>query len=335
MSTIHCHTPAAKAVEEPLAHEQAFNLYDATPGFIGTPQDRPRDVTEEEEKIYLRWLAHKRGVEVPEDATYSGDGIFDPATKAIILPMPGYDSFGASQTVTCEIMGDDGEVVRTIVLPLDRAGKLPMTKEQVQGWSGLEKVRKRRATAKPAKAEPIPVAAPVSDGDLFGAVSALVDRIASLESTLAGGLAGLAPVALPVEAEPGERASGEALAARDAYIATLTAERDEARGELADEREAREVERAADRAIVADLRARDLEWSTGNIRDRQMISHLRARRSSTARRLLDMRERAALDSSALTITVAEVRRLQPVADAIASLMQAPPPSPGLRLVAAA
>jgi hypothetical protein len=177
-------------------------LYDATPS-IETLTDKPRDCTHHEMSVYLVWLALRRGVYVPTDATYTPQGIM--SGGELILEMPGY---GQSQTVTCEILDDAGDVVRTMALPVDKRGKLPMTAVQAKDWTGLQNVRKpRKAAAKPEHAAaapeavavapepvavpveaPAPVAAvvvepaPVATAPQYGSAAADVEATAAIEA---------------------------------------------------------------------------------------------------------------------------------------------------------
>lgn len=204
--------------------------------------ERPRIATNDERNRYLDWLAMQYGVNFNSYSgiIYGPDGItaLEGKERVMIVAMPGY---GDQPLPTCEILDDDGNVTRRMILPVDKRGKLPMDAKQVQGWTGLAPVRKARATkAKPSfdiaaamandganasepvecppaspatieaealespcapagaemaaisapvaipapaavKAAPVPVAPPAS-ADLSATVSALLDRVAALES---------------------------------------------------------------------------------------------------------------------------------------------------------
>lgn len=164
----------------------------------------------------------------------------------------------------------------------------------------------------PVKADkPVPVdAAPAADvAALVDSVAQLVDRIATLESTVAAQAAELAtvqaaPIAAPASADGG----------RDAYIATLIAERDAALDR------ATQAERLVDRAVERETVAAGVAET------------LRLSRDATAGRILAYRARAAaqradtatIDSltSELTVARAELARLAPLAAAITALMPA-------------
>ena len=136
-----------------------FNLFDVTSGpeqISGSKAEKPRAANAKEMRAYLRWLAERDGVTIPAQAEYRPEGIV--VLGDVIVPMPGY---GQSQMVTCEILDDAGNVVRTMPLPADKRGKLPMTAKQAREWSGLEPVRKskrKKATPTPVQSDPIPVA---------------------------------------------------------------------------------------------------------------------------------------------------------------------------------
>ena len=136
-----------------------FNLFDVTSGpeqMSGTKAEKPRAANAKEIRAYLRWLAERDGVTIPAQAEYRPEGIV--VLGDVIVPMPGY---GQSQVVICEILDDAGNVVRTMPLPADKRGKLPMTAKQAREWSGLEPVRKskrKKATPTPVQSDPIPVA---------------------------------------------------------------------------------------------------------------------------------------------------------------------------------
>ncbi len=124
---------------------------------------KPRVASPDEVRAYLQWLAGRRGVVVPANAIFTEMGIFErtPANGCgeRLLEMP-----RASTVVTCEILDDAGAVVRTMPLPVDGKGKLPMTAKQVQEWTGLDPVKVRKPRQSRAQAVTAPsAAAPVED----------------------------------------------------------------------------------------------------------------------------------------------------------------------------
>jgi hypothetical protein len=122
---------------------------------VETLTDKPRAADQAELDFYLCWLARSRGIVIPAGSHTSPMGIIH--DNVVILEMPGY---GASDVVTCEILDDAGEVVRTMPLPVSAKGTLPMNAKQVKGWTGLETVKKPR---KARAAAPVIAAAPVED----------------------------------------------------------------------------------------------------------------------------------------------------------------------------
>lgn len=140
-----------------------FNLFDVQQG-CDSLGEKARDATPREIRAYLEFLAARDGITIPVGAQFNARGItvgaaFDRNGRmlsgTVILEMPGY---GVPQIVTCEILDDDGDVVRKFPLPADKRGKLPMTAKQVQDWTGLAPVKAKRDKAAPVA--PIAVAAP-------------------------------------------------------------------------------------------------------------------------------------------------------------------------------
>lgn len=168
-----------------------MNLFDVTrgvdpfnPGMRDrrTRNDGPRDCTAQELRAYLNWLAQRDGVTVPANAKYGPSGIT--VAGEIILPMPGY---GVPQIVTCEIVDDAGNVMRSFPLPADKSGKLPMTAKQVQEWSGLAPKRKARAKAAPkVPSAPIPaqMAPEAISADAAARIAELEAQVADLSAAL-------------------------------------------------------------------------------------------------------------------------------------------------------
>ena len=195
-----------------------FNLFDVTSGpeqMSGTKAEKPRAANAKEIRAYLRWLAERDGVTIPAQAEYRPEGIV--VLGDVIVPMPGY---GQSQVVICEILDDAGNVVRTMPLPADKRGKLPMTAKQAREWSGLEPVRKskrKKATPTPVQSDPIPVAE-------LEAVP-MPEIVASEAQEAQDDIAGtVEPVETPVAPEIAEIEAR--LAALEAAVATLPAESD-------------------------------------------------------------------------------------------------------------
>jgi hypothetical protein len=201
-----------------------MTINDVTPMIDGI-SDKPRDANLAECEYYLRWLARCRGVVVPVDAKFRPEGIVAGCPAAIVLEMPGY---GQSQAVTCELLDDAGEVIKTMILPPKANGSLPMDKAQAKAWTGLTTVRKVRGKAAAAPvvetpapiAETVPVAAPTvetvapASPDVAAVVAALEARIAALE-------AGRTVSALPAAANdvdvPARRTAREEAAIRRAW----------------------------------------------------------------------------------------------------------------------
>jgi hypothetical protein len=167
---------------------------------VETLTDKPRAADQAELDFYLCWLARSRGIVIPAGSHTGPMGIIH--DNVVILEMPGY---GVPDVVTCEILDDAGEVVRTMTLPADKRGKLPMTAAQAKDWTGLETVkkpRKARAAAPviaetpisaPVSADPTPAATLAPETDV---VALLAARVAALEAVAAN----RAPVAIPAPA---------------------------------------------------------------------------------------------------------------------------------------
>jgi hypothetical protein len=299
-------------------------LYDVK---LDIDTDKPRAANYDEVEFYLRWLARCRGVIISADACFGPKGIT--VGGVTVLGMPGY---GVQDVVTCEILDDAGEVVRTMPLPTDKRGKLPMTAAQVKEWSGLKATRKPRAAAAPVvipvEAETVPqidtsltapMTSPAADVDaLLDLVTELAARVATLERR---------PVAAPTRA----RTEREARAVQRAW------DMRKAMRERADlDRRALEATSAAYHKEVAareeaefylqcerEDRARDALKATAT------VVTLHDKRAATVKRFAAIRHD-------LRIAQGEVARLRPVAAAIAAAIAAQPaPPPVLRLVRAA
>lgn len=129
-----------------------MNLFDVHRGCKSLGA-KPRNATQDEVRAYLQWIAARDGVTVPKNAEYHPAGIWSPTAREYIVAMPGH---GQKQVVTCEILDEAGEVVRSMTLPQDKRGGIPATAKQVQEWTGLKAVKAKRAKVTP----PTPVAAP-------------------------------------------------------------------------------------------------------------------------------------------------------------------------------
>lgn len=134
------------------------------------------------------------------------------ATGSFSIPMPGY---GRRDIVTMDILDDAGDVVRTISLPEKPRGKdvLPITKAQLQTYSGIEPSRKKRAKAisapvsvdeaaiAPARqpvVSPVPAASPPTIPAASELERSLLARVEALEAVIARlGIADGADVAVP------------------------------------------------------------------------------------------------------------------------------------------
>jgi hypothetical protein len=185
-------------------------IWDVSQGFT-TGTDKARDADAAEIEFYLRWIARTRGIALPADARFWPKGVT--VNGVTVLAMPGY---GQDTAVTCEILDDAGEVVRTMPLPVSAKGKLPMDAKQVKEWTGLATVRKARKVAAKVDTTPVavstsvdpvdetPISAPLSVETVSPATSApendavalLAARLAAVEAILAG----RAPAAIPAPA---------------------------------------------------------------------------------------------------------------------------------------
>jgi hypothetical protein len=275
----------------------AFDLFAVTEG-SSTGSDQPRDARPEEVRQYLLWVA-----------------------------MPGY---GQSQTVVCELLDDAGDVVKTMPLPVDRRGKLPMNAAQVQEWTGLERVKKARKA--PTKRDQPEKAPTEPETDLRAVVAALAAQVALLTETLA---------AQPADTRRAVQPGG--IDARDAYIAELITERDELReaaiaagDRAADfERIAKAAEAKADEArdVADDYQAR---WEAVSRSAAAICAErdaLAYKRKGTARRLARVRRERFDMACALIEARDELAQLRPLGAAIAAFAQsqaAPAPAPTRR-----
>jgi hypothetical protein len=289
--------PTAPAAQ---ADGPTLDLWSVTVG-SSTGSDQPRDATREEVRQYLLWQAARYGVTLPHDAKFGPAGIS--AGDELIVPMPGY---GQSQTVTCELLDDAGAVVKTMPLPVDRRGKLPMNAAQVQEWTGLAKVKKpRKAAAKPVQPVSAPEAAQVGAAPsadvaaLVAAVSALSGRIAELEGTIARAVRGGR-----VRSDSERRAILRAWRMR---------------------REARE-RAALDRSALLASRAQYLRVETERDALRGDVDRLKHLRGGTAARLTRLRSHCSAQSL-------ELARLRPLGAAILAFSQSAQPAPAPRRTA--
>lgn len=133
-----------------------MNLFDVHKG-CHNMNPKPRNATKDEVRAYLKWLADRDGVKVPANAEYHPAGIWSPTAREYILAMPGH---GQSQLVTCELLDESGNVVRTMALPQDKRGGIPATAKQVQEWTGLKPVKAKRGKVATPTAEAAPAPEP-------------------------------------------------------------------------------------------------------------------------------------------------------------------------------
>lgn len=154
-----------------------IDLFEVTQGQLRPGTDKPRSATHEERNAYLRWLADRRGVAIPDGATFDDAGIFDPPAKAYVLTMPGY---GASNMVTMETTDDAGNVIRRVTMATDKKGAIPLKAKRIQEETGLPPLRAkkpvRRDTAELraaiGRAAPTRQTAPVAEAVDWQAVAA-------------------------------------------------------------------------------------------------------------------------------------------------------------------
>lgn len=190
-----------------------MNLFDVTRGLPVLCNDKPRSATLEEQRAYLCGLARRRGFDPGEHFEINGNGYDAPrciiigecfapelrdykagtttpplyAEGSVCIPTPGY---GRQPVVTMDILDDAGEIVRTIPLPADKRGKLPITAAQLKEYSGLKSVRGKRQVAQPASiveqsapSEAIaPVPQPITPA---GDIAAILARLEALERAMA------------------------------------------------------------------------------------------------------------------------------------------------------
>lgn len=138
-----------------------MNLFDVTRGLpphIGPrnkakANDGPRQANKAEIEAYLRWIAAKRGIEVPRDATFQPDGIWS-EEEGHVLPMPGY---GDQPRVTLETLDESGAVISSQTLPVEpKKGGVIWDKAAVRrAYGPVEKPAKAKASRK-AAAEAVP-----------------------------------------------------------------------------------------------------------------------------------------------------------------------------------
>lgn len=337
MGKIFCAEPASNATVEvvaPLIGGGPFNLYDLHMG-VGQEAEGPRDALPQEVRAYLEWLARSRGLWVPSNAIYTEAGILHPDRTSYIVDMPGY---GASGIVTCELLDDAGEVVRTMTLPTVHkgrgAGSLPMTPKQVKEWTGIVPTRKPRAKkAAPiaaAVAAPEPVqqqeatpahSSPSPDvSALVAAVERLTARVAALETAATGGKR--------VRSDSERRAIVRAWEMRR----NMRERADLDRLALLEANETNRLLRAKVAALAIEVQEQ-----------RGAFERINGGRRRTAARMVRARAAARTEArrrigaeTGLRIAEAELARLAPVAAAIAAMTPIAPAGPAsLRLVEAA
>lgn len=203
-----------------------MNLFEIEAAWIGTgsSSDKPRSATDDEVGAYLTWLAERAGLDTSIRGERSGSQfvtfgeriqksgnveqvrpcyetftdkrvmVWQPeiwAEGSYSVPMPGRNGPGR---VTMDEMDEAGEIVRTLILPSDKNGRLPIDAAKVRALVPVPK--KPRASRKPVqRVEPETAvtvhatAAPISaasDGGLAVEILARLDmlgeRMTSLET---------------------------------------------------------------------------------------------------------------------------------------------------------
>jgi DNA polymerase-3 subunit beta len=245
------------------------------------------------------------------------------AFAASLAAIPGYVADDPRDVIPVETTDGKRRYVMRWQLELQAEQRLTFVKSDGSYPRRIGSSRSRNAVAriiqpKTRAAAPVAEAAATPAVDQSADVAALratVDQLAEQVASLAAALSAVqtrpepeAPIA-PVEPVA---TSGGAADGRDAYIATLIAERDA----------------AIDRAEGAEARANDFErlakYLEGAV-DRADAK--RSTRGRTAKRLATMRRDARARSGELEAARAELRRLEPLAVAILALQVAPPAPP--------
>lgn len=103
----------------------------------------PASFADDAAETYLKWLAGRRMVDIPEKALFRLDGIWSGygPTAHLILAMPGY---GASDVVTMETVDEAGQVIRSQRVAVAPNGTISLKAEQVLTATGLTKGKKPR-----------------------------------------------------------------------------------------------------------------------------------------------------------------------------------------------
>lgn len=141
-----------------------------------------------DDRTYLQWLAQRRGVEIPANAHYGPEGIKAGYGGPIILAMPGY---GQSNVVEVEELDEAGGVIRSCRIGLKSNGALPWVQKKVRDLVGpVAKPPKAKAKAKraPTATGGIEQATPIGGMERQGLaeqVTALAGQVAAVQAQLA------------------------------------------------------------------------------------------------------------------------------------------------------
>lgn len=275
---------------------------------IDSQDEKPRAACAIEVSDYLRWLAAQRGIEIPPGASIGPSGISHMVNgkREMLLPMPGY---GASDIVIVEELDEAGNVMRSSRIGLDKRGKLPFNAAKVHQMTGLRPTKARKAPARPAQSVPEPVAvitpppAPCPSSAPQIAPTPIVQPKEETDMTQTDLAATVAALLRRVDAL--ERANGQPVYDRRACPARLRMIR--AYLAMRAQREALRVQLAA-----AHARATALEDAAAGARaDRDRI---KAKRTRTAGRMVQMMQRIDLQRRALIASNEAYRDLVAEAD---------------------
>ncbi|WP_374648723.1 hypothetical protein [Rhizorhabdus sp.] len=145
-----------------------IDLWNVTKG-CATMASKPRAANLNEMRAYLIGLAEARGFDVSQDvevdpegitlgtletaATWEGDKRVPPvySTGAVCIPMPGAK---ARNIVTLDELDEAGQVVRTMRLPTNQKGAVPIKADQLRALVPVEKVKASKRKPAAAKAAP-------------------------------------------------------------------------------------------------------------------------------------------------------------------------------------
>ena len=230
---------------------------------------------------YLKWLAGKRGIDLPAQHEIEPSGIWtgQGRGRVCIVAMPGYGV--SNNAVEVEELDDAGEVLRVSRLPLKSNATLPWNATKVREATGKTSVR----------------ATPLAD-----VVRALTERLAHMEHRIAAMSAEQATVAPPEPSIGGvDEAIGEMAPWRGARdLAQMRADH------ASDQRQAERARRL--RIVRAYLRMRAERNETRRLYDTERmiaadrmatIWRVQDARKAAIRMAVGMRHRRALDVAAL------------------------------------